>query len=139
MSPAVVDAERAIKEWINQQADLSGPGKLLAKGATLARLQGALTATYALVSHTGGGTAFGAESPDWRAAMTVQVYGPSKETASRAADALAVTLVTRLAGKPADVPGGRIIVVDNLSGPLWSPDFDEPRYTLSFDAYLATV
>jgi hypothetical protein len=140
VSLATVDAERAVKDWINGQDDLSGPGRPLVKGATLARLQGALSTTYALVTRTGGGAAFGAEAPHWRAAMMAQVYGPSKETAGRAADALAVALVTRLAGAPAVLPGvGTIMVVDNLTGPTWTPDFDEPRYTVAFDVYLATI
>jgi hypothetical protein len=133
-----INAERAFKDWVNAQSDLAGPGRPLPKGATLARLQGALTAAYAYLTRSGGGPALGAESPHWRAAMAAQVYGPSKDAASRGADALAVALMTRLAGLPAVIPGaGTILVVDNLTGPVWDPDFDEARYTLRFDGYLA--
>lgn len=140
MNPATVDAERAVKDWLNSQDDLSGPGRPLGKGATLARLQGALTLAYALVSRTGGGLAFGAESPDLRAAMTVWVYGPSKETAEHGAAALVAAVTDRLAGRPVEVAGvGRIVVADRLDGPAWSPDFDEPRYIVTFDVYLTPL
>lgn len=138
MAVTFADAERAMKSWINlQTADLVGTGHPLTKGATLDRLRGAQQACYVLVSLVGATRTLGAESPDMLARIGGQVYGPSKEVALTAAVAYAEKITSGLDGHPVLIPGVAVLLMsDNLSGPLWSPDAGEARYLVDFDLYL---
>lgn len=133
-----VDAEGAFAAWVNAQTDLVGPGNPLPKGALLNRLRTAAPAPYVWLTQVGGGAGMGAESPDQRARMSGRVYGPTKESAGVAAAAYAEVLVSRLAGQQIPVPGGAavLLVGDDLTGPLWAPDGDEPAYLVDVDVYL---
>jgi hypothetical protein len=134
------DAEGAAKAWINTLTDLVGQGKPLAKGAHLSAdpLHGARNVCYALLNQVGGSTALGAENPDQRARISARIYGPSKEAASLAATAYANALVALATGGPVAVTGALIVTVDpdTIAGPLWTPDFGEPRYLVDADFYL---
>jgi hypothetical protein len=137
MTTTYVDAEGLVADWVNRSANLVGDGRPLAKGAHLAaRLTGALSACYALLDQVGGGTAGGAENPDQRARISVQIYGPTKAAAAAAAAAYA----DQLAGftRPWTNANGTILSVDDTSiaGPTWVPDVDEPRYLVDADFYV---
>lgn len=132
------DAEGAVFQWVNTlTTTLVGPGNPLPKGATLDQLRGAAPDCYAWISQVGGGTWFGAENPDQRARISAQVYGPTKQSALLAAAAYAEALVG-LNGRPVAVTGARILLVDSdtISGPLWLPDTDLPRYVVDADFFL---
>lgn len=139
MTTTFVDAEGAFAAWVNSQAGLVGVGNPLPKGALLNRMRGAAPVCYVLLSIVGGGTAFGAEVPCQRARLSGQVYGNTKEAAAAAAVAYADTLITGLAGRRITVGGAELLVGDNLTGPLWTPDFDEPRYLVDIDVYFRPV
>jgi hypothetical protein len=135
------DAEGAVKAWVNSlTTDLVGAGKPLAKGAHLSAdpLHGARNVCYALLNQVGGGAAFGAENPDQRARISARIYGPSKEAAALAAAGYANALVALATGAAVAVSGAQILTVDpdTISGPLWTPDFGEPRYLIDADFYL---
>lgn len=131
-----VDAEGVVARWVNAQTtDLVGPGRPLPKGATLRRLHGAAAACYAWLALVGGAPTWGVENPDQRARVSAQVYGPTKEAAAVAAAAYA-NAVAALDGTSVTVAGGALLVADNLTGPLWAPDRDEPRYLVDADFYL---
>lgn len=130
------DAEGAIQAWINTQTALVGAGKPLPKGALLNHLRTAAPAPYVLITLAGGGTGLGAESADQRARISGRVYGPTKESAGKAAAAYAETIATGLAGRQVTAPGAVLLVGDDIVGPLWAPDSDEPAYLVDFDLYL---
>jgi hypothetical protein len=128
-----VDAVGAVRAWINSRtATLVGLGKPLQKGAHFKRLDGAADATYALLTEGPTTLGGGAENPDMNASLLAEVYGGTREEATAAAVALAEDLSSTLAGIPVDVPGARLYVADDLTGPLWAPDGDLPRLTLTF-------
>jgi hypothetical protein len=136
IADSFVDAEGAIADWINRQTDdLVGVGHPLTKGAMLIRQRGAASVCYALITIVGGGTTGGAENPDQVARISAQIFGPSKEDAAAAAVAYANTVIARLNGSPYVLPTAVILGADpdSLSGPLWAPDFDEPRYLVDID------
>ncbi len=134
------DAEGAVKAWVNSLTDLVGKGKPLAKGAHLSAdpLHGARNVCYALLNQVGGSTALGAENPDQRARISARVYGPSKEAAALAAVGYANALVALATGAAVAVSAALIVTVDpdTIAGPLWAPDFGEPRYLVDADFYL---
>lgn len=142
MSLTFTDAEGAFATWVNTQtAGLVGDGNPMPKGLMLNRLRTAPPAPYGYLTLAGGGTGLGAENPDQRARLSVRIYGPTKESASRAAAAYADVLVTQLAGRQIPVPAGDafLLVADDPTGPLWAPDGDEPAYLVDIDVYLRPV
>lgn len=134
-----VDAEAAAAAWINSLTDtLVGVNNPLTKGAHLHALRGAAVAPYALLSLLPGSTAFGAENPDHRARISASVYGPTKESATRAALAYADALLT-LDGRPQSMgvaAVGLVVDPDSITGPYWSPDQAGPRLICDADFYL---
>jgi hypothetical protein len=132
--PAVTytDAVGAVRAWINGRTALVGLGHPLQKGAHLKRLDGAADATYARLSEGPSTRGGGAENPDMDASLLAEVYGGTRDEATNAAIALAEELSTGLAGIPASVPGAVLQVADDFTGPLWAPDGDLPRLTLTF-------
>jgi hypothetical protein len=138
-----VDAEAIAQAWINSRVTtLVGSGKPLTKGAVLNRLEGPPPPPYVLVNNpVGASPAFGMESPDVRAPMSFQVYGPTKHAAAFAASALVDEMLEHLAGAPAQVVLADeslawVLVVDNVDGPAWQPDFGAPRYVVTADWYV---
>jgi hypothetical protein len=128
-----VDAVGAVRAWINgRTATLVGLGHPLQKGAHFKRLDGAADATYARLSEGISVRGAGAENPDMDASLLAEVYGGTREEATAAAVALAEELSTVLCGTAASVPGAVLFVVDDITGPLWAPDGDLPRLTLTF-------
>jgi hypothetical protein len=130
------DAVGAVRAWINGRASLVGLGNPLQKGAHFKRLDGAANATYVLLSEAATYRSTGAESPDMMAVIDAQVYGGTREEATTAAVALAEELSTGLSAVPMAVPGAVLQVADDFTGPLWAPDNDLPRLTLTFTVRL---
>lgn len=131
-----VDAEAALRDWVNAQGTLVGQGNPLPKGAHLHELRGAANTCYALLSVVTGGVALGAEDPDHRARVSASIYGPTKEAATAAAVAYANAL-TGLTG-PVAMTGASCLLIDSdsITGPLWSPDRVGPRLLVDADLYL---
>lgn len=143
-----VDCEAVAVAWINSRtATLVGPGRPLPKGAYLKELDGPPPTPYVYVSNpVPGGHAFGEEQPDHVAPLSLQVYGPTKQSAADGAVALANELQA-LSGVPARVVLARgetvdVLVVDDVSGPAWAPiapGAEVSRYVITADWYLSLV
>lgn len=136
MALTYADATGAVRAWINGRTGLVGPGNPLAVGAHLKTLESPAPQTYAfleevLTTQTGDS----AESPDMLATIGAQVYGGTREAASRAAIALAEEL-TALNGMPeqVDTHDGPVLiwVADDVQGPTWTPDGNLARYLVQF-------
>jgi hypothetical protein len=129
-----VDSVAAMRAWINgRTATLVGLGFPLQKGAHLKHLDGAASATYALIEEvTALRSEDSPEDPDMMSVLTAQVYGGTREAATAAAVALAEELSGQLAGRQTAVPGALIFVSDDIQGPTWAPDQDVPRMIVQF-------
>lgn len=134
MAVTYVDSVGATAAWINgRTATLVGYGMPLQKGAHLRHLEGAASATYALLEELPATRSPDSpESPDMMATVSAQVYGGTREAATAAAVALAEELSTQLTGMPALVPGAVLMVCDDIQGPTWAPDDDYPRLLVQF-------
>lgn len=124
--PAFVDAEQAAHDWINTLATLVGPGNPLPQGAHYRRLRSPAAGPYLLLERVAGSDD-PSEYPGDLAYLSGQVYATTKEAAARAAVAYANSLRT-LNGRPQAMTGATCLVVDQINGPRWTPDRDEPRY-----------
>lgn len=139
MTRTYVDAVGAVKDWVNSRTDtLTGAGNPLQKGAFATRLTGAGDVCYAFLTVVGAGTV-GAENPVMSARVSAQVYGPSVKAVADAAAALADEISNELAGRWADVPGARLFVGDDISGPSDQPDYDLPRQVVDFSVLLTPL
>lgn len=132
--PVFADAEQVARDWINSLTALVGEGNPLPKGAHLNPLHGDHVA-YAEIQLTGGSAALSAENPDQRAALSFLVYGRTREAAARAATALANELEAMNGAKTATVGADMVLIADNVTAPLWSPDGPAARYLVSADLY----
>jgi hypothetical protein len=144
MTATVVDAEGALRAWINSlTTTLVGDGKPLALGLWLGdgprettRLRSPYRGAYGVLARVGGGPRMTDESPwDWPRIST-SVYGVTRLQAHTAAIAYANTLAT-LDGAPVAVTWtppdalervATLLVCQDITGPLWAPDGDEARY-----------
>lgn len=131
------DAEQVAKDWVNSLTDsLVGVGNPLAKGAHLTPLHGDYVA-YAEIQLTGGSAALSAENPDQRASLSWLVYGRTREAAAIAATALANELEALDGSAPPE--SGAVLIADNVTAPLWTPDGPVARYLVSAEMYLRAV
>lgn len=130
-----VDGEQVAKDWVNSLTDLVGVGNPLVKGALLNPPHGDHP-SWAEIQVTGGEAALSAENPDMRAALTWLVYGRTREAAARAVTALANELEALNGARSPELPGGSVLVADNVTAPNWSPDGPVARYLISCDLYL---
>jgi hypothetical protein len=131
-----VDAGGAVKEWINSlTARLVGAGNPLPLGASLNQREGAASVPYAFLVELPAGLWGGAEHPSMQARISAQVYGPTKKSASDAAMAYAEELMTLVQGARVTLPesGATLAGADNVEGPQWFPDGEEPRYIVEAD------
>lgn len=130
-----LDAGGAAKEWINSlTTTLVGPGNPMPLGASLKHRDGALPSAYGYVVELPASLWGGAEHPSMSARIELQIYGPTKESASDAARAYCEELVRLVTGQRVTLPSGITIVgADNVEGPQWFPDNDEPRYIVDAD------
>lgn len=129
-----IDAEQAVRVWLNSLTDLVGAGNPLVKGVHLNPLHGDHL-SWAEQQSTGGSAALSAENPDMRAALSWLVYGRTREAASTAAVALANALET-LDGRAFE---GGLLVADNVTFPYWTPDGPVARYAVSAELYLRAI
>jgi hypothetical protein len=136
-----VDSVSVIRAWINgRTATLVGAGHPLQKGAHLKHLDGAASATYALIEEiTALRSDDAAEDPDMMSVLSAQVYGGTREAATAAAVALAEELSSQLCGCQAAVTGALIFVADDIQGPTWAPDNDVPRLIVQFTVRVRPV
>jgi hypothetical protein len=129
-----VDAVGAMMAWINSRTStLVGVGNPLQLGAYLKFQPGGQPATYALLEEqlsVRSGDA--AENPDMMASLSAQIIGGTREAVAKAAVALAEELSTQLCGCQAAVPGAVLFVSDDIQGPSWFPDGDQPRMLLNW-------
>ncbi len=126
-APAFVDAEHAVHDWINSlTATLVGAGMPLPLGCHYRRLRSPAQGPYMVLERVAG-TDDPSEYPADQPILSGHVYAGTKEAAARAAVAYANTLRT-LSGRPQPMTGALCIVADQINGPHWIPDGDEPRY-----------
>jgi hypothetical protein len=130
-----VDAGGAVKEWVNTYPGLAGAGAPIPMGASLKQRDGAASVPYVYLLELPASLWAGAETPSMRARVSAQVYGPTKESASDAAKAYAEALLTLVLGTRTILPGvgATLVGADNVDGPQWFPDGEEPRYIIDAD------
>lgn len=135
-----VDAEGAVREWINSLTEnLVGPGNPLQLGAHFERLRSPARGSYALLYRIGGGDALTAEHPYDQARISATIYGATKASACAAAVAYA-NAVKAVNGRPVVMGDAVCQVVDNVAGPQ-ALDRDgsgatEYRYLVDCDFFL---
>lgn len=127
-APAYVDSERAVHDWINTLTSLVGPGMPIPLGCHYRRLRAPAQGTY-LVLEQVAGTDDPSEYPGSLPVLSGHVYAGTKETAAKGAVAYANAL-RRLDGRPQPMTGALCVVVDQIQGPRWLPDGDEPRFVV---------
>jgi len=133
-----LDIEHIVKDWINTRSDLVGPSRPLPRGAHLKylRSQGA----YAFLISIGTPTDLTAETPVGRARISATIYAATKQASANAAVAYMNVLET-LKGVPEKAGDYKILIVDNISGPLPLDDHlttrEEFRYLVDADFYVS--
>lgn len=132
-----LDAEGIVKNWINTRDDLVGSGKPLTRGAFLKRQrsQGA----YAYILTVGTPIDLTAETPVGRARISATIFGRTKEVSNKAAVAY-TSVLESLKGRPEKAGDYKILVVDNIAGPIPIDDQlttrEEFRYLVDADFWI---
>lgn len=136
-----VDAEGALRTWINTRTDLVGPGKALALGAHLKPLRSPASGAYVRLLLLTSSPELTAENPVGRARVSGVVHGTTKESAAVAASAYANALL-RLAGQSEPMGNVVCLIADNITGPQAIDDQDtvknQYRYMVDADLYFTT-
>ncbi len=137
MARTYADAADAMRRWISARPTLSGPGNPLWLGAHLKKLPANEQQAYAFLEEQFSlRSPDSGENPDLMSSLSAQVYGHTREAATRAALALAEELSTELEGRETVVAlaDGSVILyaVDDITGPSWAPDGDRPRLLVSW-------
>jgi len=139
-----VDAEAAVRAWINGNASLTGgAAPPITQGAHLKRLD-SVRGTYVHLLLINTTTGLIAEAPIGCARISGTVYGGKKDTAEAAARAYANELwsVLRLGQLPVTMGAATCRVIDNITGPLAIDDYEtsheQYRYLVDADFYLTT-
>lgn len=141
MPEVYVDAEGAVRAWLNGLLELVGPGNPIALGAFEEDpLRSPASGAYVLLARVGGTSALTAEAPVDRARISGQVYGETKQVAKLAAYAYANALAG-LDGTPTPMGEHAICkVVDSIAGPSYVDDHattrERHRYLVDADFYL---
>ncbi|MDL4812818.1 hypothetical protein [Actinomadura opuntiae] len=138
-----VDAEGAVREWLNARADLVGPGRPIPLGAHLTYLRSPGKGTYAYLQVVAGSRALSAERPVHAARVSAMFHGTTRETSARAAVAYA-TALEALEGFPTAMGAGAIChTVADISGPLATDEHESNReqfvYVVDADFYLSAA
>jgi hypothetical protein len=130
-----LDAGGAVKEWVNTVSGLTGASNPIPLGASLKQREGAANAAYGYIVELPATTWGGAEHQSLSARIELQIYGPTKEAAATAAVAYCEALMTLVHGQRAILPesGATLVGADNVEGPQWFPDNEEPRYIVDAD------
>jgi hypothetical protein len=142
-TPTLVDAEAAVRAWINGNPILTGgTAPPLTQGAHLKRLD-SVRGCYVhllLIATTDG--ALTAEVPVGRARISGTVYGGKKDVAALGALAYANELwaLVKLSGFPVTMGAATCRAIDNITGPLGLDDYEtsheQYRYLVDADFYL---
>ena len=139
-----VDAEGAVKDWLNTRTDLVGRGNPIALGAHLTLLRSPGKGAYAYLQVINGVRALTAERPVHAARVSAQFRGTTRETAAHAATAYA-TALEAMDGVPTRMgPGVLCHTVADITGPLLPSDEHESNrerwaYVVDADFYLSAV
>jgi len=134
----VIDAEKAVRAWVNANLALTGVDAPLPKGAHLRALRSPFKGAYVILVSVGGdGDAdVVAELVYQRARISAEVRGVKKEQAAEAAIAYANAIMA--VRKPTQMGTAVCEFVDarTLLGPvdLFTVD-NEPRYVVDADFY----
>jgi len=132
-----VDVEGIVKDWINSRSDLVGPGKPIVRGAFLKRIRS--QGVYVHILLVGTPLDLTAETPVGKGRVSATIYGSTKKAASDGATAYASVLET-LKGAPEPAGDYKILVVDNITGPLPIDDHltnrEEFRYLIDADFWI---
>lgn len=130
-----VDAEGAVRDWVNGRTDLVGEGGPIHLGAHLGgRLRSPGRGAYVVLLRVGGARALTAEKPFDQARISATFYAPTKEIACVAATAY-TTALEGVDGAPVQM-GPLVVchVVDNISGPTALDDRADTEYRYLVDA-----
>lgn len=132
-----VDAEGIVRGWINARSDLVGPGKPLERGAFLKRLRS--QGIYAHILTVGTPVDLTAERSVGRARISATIYASTKKAASDAAVAY-TSVLESVNGAPEKAGDYKILIVDNITGPLPIDDQlttrEEFRYLVDADFWI---
>lgn len=132
-----VDAEGIVRGWINSRSDLVGPGKPLERGAFLKRLRS--QGIYAHILTVGTPVDLTAERSVGRARISATIYASTKKAASDAAVAY-TSVLESINGAPEKAGDYKILIVDNITGPLPIDDQlttrEEFRYLVDADFWI---
>lgn len=132
-----LDCEGIVRDWINTRDELVGPGKPLVRGAHLKRLRS--PGIYALILTVGTPADLTAETPVGRARISATIYASTKQAAANAAVAYA-NLLESVNGAPVTAGDYKILMVDNISGPIPIDDQlttrEEFRYLVDADFWI---
>lgn len=138
-----VDAEGAVKDWLNSRGDLTGKGNAIPLGAHLTRLRSPGKGAYAYLQLVAGARALAAERPVHAARVSAMLHGTTRETASYAAVAYATALEAMDGVHTVMTPGVVCHTVDNITGPIARDEHDSNReqwvYIVDADFYLSAV
>jgi hypothetical protein len=132
-----LDAVGLARDWLNTlTATLVGPGNPIPLGVTLKQEGpgGGADTVYGFLYELPSQTWGGAEHASMRARLSMQVYGPTKQSATDGAIAYAELLQGLTNGGRVTLGGGALLLgTDEIFGPSWLPDGDAPRYVVDAD------
>jgi len=136
-----VDAEGALRDWINSVSGLTGQGNPISLGAHLKPLRSPASGSYVRLLLLTSSPELTAERPIGRARVSGTIIGGTKEAASKAATAYANQLAS-LKGEPVLMGSCLCLIADNIVGPQAINDQDtdknQYRYLVDADLYFAT-
>lgn len=137
-SSVSVDAEGALRFWLNSVTTLVGPTGPVSLGFFLELQRSKNSGTYGQLGRLAGADAFGVEAPADMARITCSIFSTTRQAAAAGAVAYANTLRTLSVVKPSLAEYDAVIrLADNISGPLWVPNLDKalPQYLVDADIY----
>jgi hypothetical protein len=138
-----LDAEAAVRDWVNANTALVGDGKPLTRGAYLKLLRSPYGGTYAYLSVIGGTprqvVAERVAKPFVRARIGAQIFGTTKESAAAAAVAYCNAVEALLVGPTPMGTAAVCLFADAISGPLELAFGPEVRYAVDCDFILRPV
>jgi hypothetical protein len=127
---AFVDAEGLVRTYLNSVSTLCGAPPAPLRGVFLHPLRSTQSGAHGVVTQVGGYDDGGDANLSY-ARLSHEVRASTKEAALTAAVALANAL-RALDGNPQVVPSfGTLRSVTDISGPVFVPDGDEPRYVVT--------
>lgn len=132
-----LDVEGIVATWINSRDDLVGKDRPLVRGAHLKRIRS--QGVYAYLLSVGTPNDLTAETPVARGRISATIYASTKKAAADAAVAYASAL-EGVNGAPQKAGDYKLLIVDNISGPLPVDDQlttrEEFRYLVDADFWI---